>query len=576
MQTDPRRSSPETDYRVLFESTPGLYLVLDSNYRVVAVTDAYLRATRTRRDNHIGRNLFEIFPDLPGKLAENLRFSLDTVMRTGRPHQMAIQKFNLPRPDSEGGGTEEHYWCPINTPVLGSSGRVEHIVHQLQEVTEFVRLKQREREEDAALRQLYAQIARMTNPSADVNLPSEEVAPEEMLARISRLIATRNQLEEQLRQSQKMEAIGRLAGGVAHDFNNLLTVILGYSGLLKGTIRPSEALDNVLQIEQAASRATALTTQLLAFSRKQVLQPRLLDLNTVVAGMQEFIQRLIGEDIALEIELDPRLPHVKADPNQLEQVIMNLSVNARDAMPSGGRLGISTRAMAISDSDIEFLTVPPGFYVVLKVSDTGEGMDERTRARIFEPFFTTKENGKGTGLGLSTVFGAVEQSGGTITVSSEKGNGATFTIFLPASGESAPADAVATAEPRLVAGTGTVLLVEDDPSLRRLMREILTDAGHTVLEAANGEQGLSIASQHKQRIDLLVTDVVMPGLSGPEMVEALQKERPDLMVLFMSGYDPKLDDEEGAPVNFLAKPFAPRAFSEKVGSLLAARKSAGG
>src|ERR1051326_4154273 len=456
MQSETRVSATP-DYRVLFESAPGLYVVLDLQFRVIAVTDAYLEATRTQRQELVGRSLFDVFPNPPadsnGGGVSNLRTSLTAALETGRAQVMAVQKFDLPRPESEGGGFEEHFWSPVNTPVIGPNNQVECIIHRLEEVTEFVRLKQREREENAALRQLYAQIARMTTQTADVNLPPEEIAPEEMLARISNLIATRNQLEDQLRQSQKMEAIGRLAGGVAHDFNNLLTVILGYSGLLKSSLPTGEAQDNVQHIEQAASRATAMTTQLLAFSRKQVLQPRVLNLNTVVSGMQEFIQRLIGEDVTLEVELDSRLPEVKADPGQIEQVIMNLAVNARDAMPSGGRLRIATKGVALADTDAGFMTVQPGFYAVLTVSDTGQGMDAQTRARILEPFFTTKEKGKGTGLGLSTVFGAVEQSGGTISVASEPGKGAAFTILLPASRETYSLKAAPPAKSRVTART---------------------------------------------------------------------------------------------------------------------------
>ena len=556
--------SPEPDYRALFESAPGSYLVLTPELRIVAVSDAYLRATMTSRENILGRYLFEVFPDNPddpgASGVNNLSASLMLALETRKPQVMTVQKYDIRRPNSEGGGFEERYWSPRNTPVLGKDGRVAYVIHQMEDVTELVRLN--------------GQIADSSPAAGCGTLLAEGIAPQEMLARINKLIATRNQLEEQLRQAQKMEAIGRLAGGVAHDFNNLLTVILGYSGILRDCAEDEDAVEAVDQIEKAAGRAAALTTQLLAFSRKHVLRLHPVDLNSLISGMQEFLQRLIGEDISFLVELDPQLPKVKADSGQIEQVIMNLAVNARDAMPAGGRLLISTRAAAVGKAEPEFVPVRKGSYAVLTVSDTGEGMDAATRARIFEPFFTTKASGKGTGLGLSTVFGVVEQSGGTITVSSEPGQGATFTIFLPSCAEAAEPSSEPAIKPPPQESTGTVLLVEDEDSLRKLVSGILMDAGYEVLEASNGAEGLLISHRYPKRIDLLLTDVVMPGLNGPEMAERLQKERPGVSVLFMSGYDQNLMGQNlTGQVNFIAKPFTPRALSETVISLLGKRRA---
>jgi PAS domain S-box-containing protein len=349
-------------------------------------------------------------------------------------------------------------------------------------------------------------------------------------------LTERKQLEERLAQAQKMEAVGQLAGGVAHDFNNLLTVIRGHCDLVLESGVGSEAREGIEEIRRAADRAGGLTRQLLAFSRKQLLRPRLLDLNVVVAGMERMLRRLIGEDVAIALRLAPALAPTLADPGQIEQVLLNLAVNARDAMPQGGTLTIETSdaviAAALAHDDGIVL---PGRYVMLRVTDTGLGMDEATRRRAFEPFFTTKGAGQGTGLGLATVFGIVRQSNGHIRVDSAPGAGTAFTLFLPtASGvveESRTAGA-----PAAGGATGTILLVEDEAPVRALARRILSRAGYTVLEATDGADALRIARAHPGAIDLVLTDVVMPGMSGRELVEALRRERPIVAVLYMSGY----------------------------------------
>src|SRR3989454_7109923 len=384
-------------------------------------------------------------------------------------------------------------------------------------------------------------------------------------------VTEQRRLQQQLVQSQKMEAVGRLAGGVAHDFNNLLTVILSYSDLLLED-RPRDAPDreDIEQIRKAAVGASALTRQLLAFSRQQVLEPRVLDVNTVVASTQKLLTRLLGEDISLTTSLAPGLGAVKVDPGQLEQIIMNLAVNARDAMPRGGRLSIETGNVEMDESYVRGHPVAhPGPYVMLAVSDTGIGMDAVTQARIFEPFFTTKEAGKGTGLGLATVYGIVKQSGGFIWVYSEPGHGTSFKIYLPRVDE--PVSPAGGPAPQVVGGSETVLVVEDVAAVRAVTRQMLERQGYCVLEAANGATALSLARQHHSAIHLLVTDVVMLEVSGRELADQLVQLRPDMKVLFMSGYT---DDavvrhgilQEG--IAYLQKPFTPDTLARKVRSVL--------
>ncbi|HEX8845149.1 MAG TPA: PAS domain S-box protein [Pyrinomonadaceae bacterium] len=390
---------------------------------------------------------------------------------------------------------------------------------------------------------------------------------------IARDVTERKELEGQLRQAQKMEAAGKLAGGVAHDFNNLLTVINGYSNLTLRRLTAEDPLRlNVEEIRKAGERAAGLTRQLLAFSRKQVLQPKVIDLNGVVREVEKMLRRLIGEDIELRAALGPGLGRVKADPGQIEQVLMNLAVNARDAMPRGGKLTIGTENVYLDEEyAAHHAAVAPGHHVMLAVSDTGSGMDEETRARIFEPFFTTKEAGKGTGLGLSTVYGIVKQSGGHIWVYSEVGRGTTFKIYLPRVGEDAQ-EYRQTPEPaERFWGAETILLAEDDEMVRTMTHVILTERGYRVLAAANGTAALSVCEQAEGPIHLLLTDVVMPGMSGRELADRLARLRPEMKVLFMSGYTDDAIVHHGVldeGVNFIQKPFTPDALARKVREVL--------
>jgi PAS domain S-box-containing protein len=391
-------------------------------------------------------------------------------------------------------------------------------------------------------------------------------------------ITDRHDLEEKLRQSQKMEAVGRLAGGVAHDFNNLLTVIEGYCRLLTDRLQQNpEACDQVKRIEDAAEKAASLTRQLLAFSRKQVLQPKVINITGLVSNLDKLLRRLIGEDIELMTRTAPDLGLVKADPSQLEQVIMNLAINARDAMPDGGRLTLETANVKLdSGYAVEHPGVIPGDYVMLAVSDNGSGMTPGTKARIFEPFFTTKEMGRGTGLGLSMVYGIVSQSGGHIWVYSEIGHGTTFKIYLPRTEAGAASPPLEQEAVSTLHGTETILLVEDDAQLRDLVRTILTANGYSVLAPLDAEAIRSMTENSAAKINLLLTDVVMPGINGRELARQFVSRNPEIKVLYMSGYTENAIVHHGVldeSVHFLQKPFTPSALTTKVREVLDKKSS---
>jgi len=408
----------------------------------------------------------------------------------------------------------------------------------------------------------------------EVEIYTHRVLLEGRLRRLSvvRDVTDQRRLEEQFRQAQKMEAIGRLTSGIAHDFNNLLTPILGYSDDLARQIGELNPLHlEVVEIRKAGERAAALTRRLLAFSRQQVLSPKVLDLNAIVRDMEKLLRRVIGEDLELMAVLDPGLGRIKADPGQIEQVIMNLAVNARDAMPAGGRLTIETRNVELDEAFAgEHIDVHPGPHAMLAVSDTGSGMDATTKSRIFEPFFTTKEPGKGTGLGLSTIYGIVKQSGGTIWLYSELGHGTSFKIYLPRVEEEALATAAPEAQTGLE-GRETVLVAEDDDAVRLLTRFALERYGYSVLATSGGAEALQIAASHPGRIDILLTDMLMAGMSGLDLAIKIRALLPGIKVLFMSGYSESVMAGSGdlpGQAELLEKPFTAEALARKLRQVL--------
>lgn len=590
------------DFRMLFEASPDLYLALNPDLVIVAVSDSYLRATMTERDAIVGRNLFVVFPDNPADSradgVDTLTASLERVFERRQPDTMGILKYDIRRPTTEGGGFEERYWSSVNSPIFDAGGELAYVMHRTVDVTDFVRLKQqgldrypdgeglrarwevmetevyrRAEEVQEANRQLYEVNRQLRELQAELEarVEARTVELKRWVEEHKRTSTALQASEEELRRAQKLEAIGRLAGGIAHDFNNFLSAILGYAELILEHPESQHVRSEVEEIQRAGQRAAELTRQLLAFSRQQVLEPKVLDLNAIVSDMSKILQRVVGEHIEIRTSLTPDLGNVKADRSQIEQVIVNLVVNARDAMPSGGRLVIESANVTLDEGTArELLGLRAGAYVVLSVSDDGVGMDTATRARIFDPFFTTKERGKGTGLGLSTVFGIVQQSGGAIAVVSEPGAGSTFNTYFPRVDAQVEDGVTASSRPALLRGTESVLLVEDDAQVRQVAGEILRRAGYRVLEAETLDGALTLSDQN-EIIDLLLSDVVMPKVNGREVAEGLRARRPALKVLFMSGYTDDVVIQHGvqeASVAFIQKPFSPISLLRKVRDVL--------
>ena len=530
------------DLGPLFAGAPDAYLVLDRELYIVGVNDAYLRATTTTRGQILGHPLFEIFPDNPddpkadGVL--NLRASLTRVLERRAPDAMPVQKYDIPSPS---GGFEERHWRPLNSPVLNTAGEVEWIIHRVEDVTHLVRL----------------------------GLPA---TPDEVAAFALRIQSELESAEGQLRQAQKLEALGRLSGGVAHDFNNLLSVILSTAGLLREDLAANEsAIADLKEIESAGLRAADLTRQLLAFSRQQVLDLRVLELAAVVRDIEPMLQRLLGEDVEKRIRIVPGAGSVRSDKSQLEQVILNLAVNARDAMPTGGLLSIEVSEVELTaEYTKDHVGVVPGRYALLTVSDTGHGMDKVTQARAFEPFFTTKPVGRGTGLGLSTVFGIVRQCGGFIWLYSEVGIGTTFKLYFPRVDEPVDADAAIEREP-VRGGSELILVLEDDDAVRHTVVRILERLGYRVEETAYPAEALRRCAERATAPELLITDVVMPEMNGRLLAERVARLVPGIKVLFVSGYTDDVVLQHGilaAGVPYLQKPITPEGLGRKVRSVL--------
>ncbi|MCO5170745.1 MAG: PAS domain-containing protein [Planctomycetes bacterium] len=497
-------------YERIVSATPDHISVVDRGYVYRTVNDAYLVAHGLRREEIVGQRVAALLGE---EFFERVvRPRLDECL-AGRTVSYTAW-FDFP--------VERRFMSVTYYPLRDAAGQVQGVVVSSRNETELHRAQEELREK-----------------------------------------------EEQLLHAQKLEAVGRLAGGVAHDFNNLLTVIMGYAEvLLRRAPRDPLEREMLEEIQAASERAGSLTAQLLTFSRKQLVQPRLLDLDAVVSDMHRLLRRVIGDDVVLETR-HGAAGRVLADRGQLEQVLMNLAVNARDAMPGGGRLSIVTGAVTLDAAQAAALDLAAGPHVELSVTDTGEGMDEATRARIFEPFFTTKEQDKGTGLGLSTVYGIVRQAGGAVEVRSEPGAGATFRILLPASPAGADEAGAAAAGPA-PRGTETVLLVEDDAHVRRLLEQVLATAGYDVLPAADAPQALDLSRGHAGRIHLLLTDLSMPRVGGRALARRLLGERPDMAVLLMSGHAED-DGGEGPVAGFVQKPVRLEVLLERVRESLKAR-----
>jgi len=553
--TSPAKSVPVNDFRLLFESAPGLYLVLSPQLQIVAASNAYLSATMTTRDDIVGRGIFEVFPDNPDDPGatgvRNLKASLQRVLRDRVSDIMQLQKYDVRRPERDGGGFEERYWSPVNLPVLTRDGSLLYIIHRVEDVTDFVRLQQSEFEQSKLTEELRAKAERM---QAEVFLHTK-------------------QLDEVNR--NRLEAVGRLAGGIAHDFNNLLGVVLGNAQLLLEKIPAENPLSRGLDhVMLAANRAADLTRQLLAYSRQQVLEPRVFNLNDVLAGLEPMMRRLIRENVEIRIQVAPDLDLVKADPGQLEQVIMNLALNARDAMPNGGRLVIETSNVLIDEEHGKQhpnVSVKTGPYVMLSVSDTGTGIDPETQVHIFEPFFTTKPQGRGTGLGLATVYGIVKQSGGYVWVYSERGKGTAFKVYLPRTDEAPTSINAVESGHKVLTGSETVLVVEDQPMLRELIGRMLVSKGYDVVSADNPATAVHLAQSYAGPIHLVLTDVIMPGMNGRAMIEQLVQFRPEVKTVFMSAYTEDIISHHGELLSgsgFINKPFTKQALCAKIREVL--------
>ncbi len=503
-------------YEFIVNTSRDFMALIDENYMYVAVNEAYCKAHNRTRSQIIGRTVADVWGE--ERYLTQIKTNLDKCFAGNEVHYQNQFEFAT---------LGQRYFDVACYPYQDDEGTVTHVVVVSRDIT-----KRKQAEE--ALRET----------------------------------------EEQYRQAQKLEAVGRLAGGVAHDFNNLLTVIIGHSEfLLSLYYNPDDPRRaEVEQIKQAAERASMLTRQLLAFSRQQTLKPQILNLNQVILNLEKMLRRLIGEDVFLVTKLAPDLGQIKADPGQMEQVLMNLAVNARDAMPRGGRLILATANIAL-DQNRAFHPPPltPGPYILLTVTDTGLGMDAETQAHIFEPFFTTKAVGKGTGLGLSTVYGIVQQSDGHIQVESIPGQGTTFKIYLPQVEPTVESTLPGPVSGTTLGGPETILIVEDEASVRSITSKILQRQGYRVLEADRAETALTVCQEHEGRIDLLIADVIMPGQSGPELAKRLVQLYPNLKVLFVSGYTDEMLDEHGvlAPgIILLEKPFSPETLSHKVREVL--------
>jgi PAS domain S-box-containing protein len=662
---DDVKLAPIPDFQALFQAAPNLYLVLTPDLTIVAASDAYCRATHRTRDQMVGRRLFEAFPDNPDEPATdaiaNMRASVTRVLQFRRSDAMPLQKFDVPRPATEGGGFESRYWAPSNSPVLNAAGEVAWIIHRADDVTELVNLRARgtidlgqknlidELQEtstflDAVVENLPGMLFVKSYPdcrfvlfnrageqllgygrgelmgksdydffpkdeadhvvardravfesgakqlteeerittrykgtrllqTTKVPVKDKDGRPQYLLG-FSEDITERRAMEAQLRQAMKMEAVGQLTGGVAHDFNNLLGIIIGNLDIAAEHAAADPLLRETIQEALGgALRGAELTRRLLAFSRNQPLQPAIVDLNQGMPQIATMLRRTLGEQIVVELHPGADLWPVRVDPAQLDEAILNLAINGRDAMPKGGILSIET---ANTHLDEEFAArnadVTAGDYVQVSISDTGAGMSPEVIERCFEPFFTTKSIEKGTGLGLSMVYGFVKQSGGHIKIYSEVGHGTTAKIYLPVAGAGATGrPRPAASDPTPATGSEVILMVEDNRDLRAVTVKQLNDLGYRTLEADNGKVALRMLATHPE-IDLLFTDIIMPGgMTGTELAREARRLYPKLKILLTSGYTARamangFHDIEG--LELLNKPFRKRDLAQRLRAVL--------
>lgn len=540
------RKASEECLSLFVEHTPAAVAMLDRDMRYLVTSRRWLVDYRLGDQDVIGRSHYEVFPETPERWKEVHQRCL-----SGGVELSAEEPF--PRADGslDWVRREIRPWCD-------ERGEIGGIIIFSEVITE---------------RKLAQDALRRANEELERHVAERTAALMEANRGLLKEISERKQLEEQLIQAQKMEAIGRLAGGVAHEFNNLLAVILGYADLvLLDTSDADPRRLGLEQIRKASERASTITQQILTFSRRQIVTMQVMDLNESVSSMDKMLRRLIGEDLELSTSLDPDPGFVRADPTQLTQVLMNLAVNARDAMPQGGRLRIRTFGLCLDDDSPDRPPeLKPGRYAGLEVRDSGCGIDPAAMPHIFEPFFTTKDPGMGTGLGLSTVYGIVKQCDGHVEVSSTLGTGTTFRILLPVVEQPAPGAPGAEAERVPLPGSGTILLVEDEAMVRQLARHVLELNGYAVLEASGGTQAVRICERHEGPIDLVITDVVMPGMNGREVAEQVARVRPEARMLFMSGYTDDVIVQRGVLANetpFLQKPFTPALLAARVREVL--------
>jgi PAS domain S-box-containing protein len=674
------------NFQLLFQALPQMVLVLSPgpDYIMVAANEARLRGTNTRREDCIGRSVFEVFGRNPDEQAEFgtgvLRASLERVMQTRKPDHMAITKYDIPRPASEDGGFEARYWSPTNTPVLDDSGEVIYIIHQTEDVTEQVVGRNSSHSDpkfdderirvallasqvgifnwymdenrfhcDTALQQLFgfpdvvtrnpierfvehvqpqdrrlvqlALVECMHGKDFTVEFRIHRNGPAQWLvcrgkvfrdaagkpsyvtgtcvditarkhaekalyelnetleSRVAGEVAERTRMEQTLHQAQKMEAVGQLTGGIAHDFNNLLTGVIGSLELMQRRHRAGRSIDDERYINAAvtsAHRAAALTQRLLAFSRRQTLDLKPIEVNQLVASLEDLLHRTTRENIRITTHLAAGLPLVSMDANQLESALINLAINARDAMPDGGTIAITTASVQVTPAEGQALQIPEGDYVMLDVTDTGVGMTQDVLTKVFEPFYTTKPVGQGTGLGLSMVYGSMRQAKGAVQILSQPGTGTSVKLYMPGLGSDV---GVSKSEESAQAPLGEgeiVLVVEDEAVVRSLIVEVLGELGYQAHEAADAQQAIPIL-ESRQRIDLLITDVGLPGMNGRQLADLGQLRRPGLKVLLATGY------AEGSNVSgylatnmeIITKPFAIDTLANKISEMLSSPDGSG-